>query len=216
MLRAAILGVIACLVIPSWARAVIVLNFDSLPATSAYSNGSPVPAGDRLSNQYVSTNGILFSSNSPYVAVGQLGAAAPSQPNAIAGTSAAGNFDYSAPVTFSFWNPANPSQPAVTDFFSIQADTDGNGGGVNVTVSGYDVNGNLVGSNTELDTGSETWTLAFPSMHSIVFPGTTANPSFGGIALDNATFDPVTPVPEPVSAVSLGALALLGLCRQRR
>jgi hypothetical protein len=150
--------------------------------------------------------------------VAQLGSAAPSQPNTITGTSAAGNFDYSAPVTFSFWNPANPAQPAVTDFFSIQADLDptGGGSGVIITVSAYDVNGALLGSNTESDIGGETWTLAYPGIHSVVFPGTTANPNFGGIALDNAIFDPVTPVPEPMALGTLAAVSPLGLRRRLR
>src|SRR3982751_6090707 len=125
MRHVAILGVLSCF-FTFGAQAVVVLNFDTLLATSAYSNGSPVPAANRLSNQFLSTDGILFSSKSPYVGVAQLGSSAPSPPNAIGGTSASGNFDYSAPVTFSFWNPASPSQPAITDFFSIQADKDGN------------------------------------------------------------------------------------------
>src|SRR5258706_15154121 len=106
MLRGLVVILVACLAITSRATAgPTLINFDNLPASTAYSQGNFVPVADRLSNQLQSTSGILFSSNSPYVAVVVLnGNSAPSLPNAIAGTSAAGTIDYSAQVTFSFWN----------------------------------------------------------------------------------------------------------------
>jgi hypothetical protein len=63
----------------------VVLNFEELSSTTAYAHGSPVPANARLSNQYLATHGILFSSGSPYVAVGNYGSSATSGTNAIAG-----------------------------------------------------------------------------------------------------------------------------------
>jgi hypothetical protein len=185
----------------------VVLNFDELTATGAYSQGVAVPANARLSTQYLASSGIRFASGSAYVAVGNYGsAAATSGSNGIAGTSAGGAFDYAAPVTFSFWDPANPAAPATTNFFSVRGDRDPTGGGVQVTVSAFDLNGALLGSNTQTDSGGETWTLSLAGIHSVVFPGTSANPSFGGIALDDVTFNPVT-VPEP----GAGAATLL-LC----
>jgi hypothetical protein len=65
MLRATVLGMFACVAFTPSARAVVELNFDSLPATSAYSNGVPVPTADRLSSQFLTTDGISFSSDSP-------------------------------------------------------------------------------------------------------------------------------------------------------
>jgi hypothetical protein len=99
--------------------------------------------------------------------------------------------------------------------FSPCGDLDATGGGVNVTVSAYDLNDNLIGSDTEVDSGGETWTLSFPGMHSVRFPGTSANPSFGGIALDDVTFN--TPgVPEPRSAAILIVAAIPFILGRRR
>ncbi len=74
------------------AEAATILNFDGLPSSTAFKNGSAVPAADQLSNQYVGTNGILFSSASPYVGVVNVGSMAPTPPNSIAGVTG-GNVD---------------------------------------------------------------------------------------------------------------------------
>jgi hypothetical protein len=194
----------------------VVLNFDELTATTSYSQGVAVPANARLSTQYLPTHGIRFASGSAYVAVGNYGSAvATSGTNGIAGTSAGGAFDYAAAVTFSFWDPGNPAAPATTDFFSVRGDRDPTGGGVSVTVSAFDLNGALLGSSTQTDSGGETWTLSFPGIHSVVFPGTSANPSFGGIALDDVTFNPVT-VPEPGVTTFLSCAGILGTLHRHR
>ncbi len=161
-MRHLLFGVAILFAIHSAAKAAIVLNFEELASTTAYSNGQPVPAADRLSTQYLAIDGIRFSSGSNYVAVGNYGSAAPSGTNAIAGTSASGDFDYAATVFFTFWDLADTSTPATTNFFSMRGDLDATGGGVDVTVSAYDLNGNLIGSDTELDSGGETWRCHFP------------------------------------------------------
>ena len=207
--------IVATAGLPGAAGAAIVLNFDDLPGTTAYSNGQPVPLADQLSYKYQPTDGIRFASISNYVAVGDYGASAPSQPNAIAGTSAAGTFDYAAPVYFTFWDPSDTSLLATTDFFSMRGDLDATGGGVSVTVSAYGLDGTLLGSDTEIDNGGETWTLSFPGIYTVRFPGTSADPSYGGIALDDVTFDAVT-VPEPQGWV-VGCAAFTALfCTFRR
>jgi len=193
-----------------------ILNFDNLTGSLPYSQGTPVPVGDRLSTQYQNSFGILFTSNAGYVGVGQFGTDAPSAPNVIAGTSIAGNFDYGAPVTFSFWNPGNISQMATTNFFSVQGDLSPVGSnGQMVTVAAYDVNGVLLGTDTETDTGGEVWALSFPGIHSVVFPGAT-NVNPGGIGLDNVTFGSVVAVPEPAIAIFALAVAPLMVRNRRR
>ena len=193
----------------------VVLNFDELSSTTAYPQGNAVSTNMRLSDQYLAADGILFASGSPYVGVANLGSSATSGTNGIGGTSAAGTFDYSAPVTFSFWNPANPATPATTNFFSVRGDLDPSGGGVPVTVSAFDINGVLLGTNTQTDSGGETWTLSFPGIHSVLYPGTSANPADGGIALDDVTFNTVT-VPEPGMATLLACAAMPAASRLRR
>src|ERR1044072_1941444 len=42
------------------------VDFEAFPAMSSYIHGTPVPVASRLSNQYVSTIGVQFSSTSPY------------------------------------------------------------------------------------------------------------------------------------------------------
>jgi hypothetical protein len=67
-----VLALLTVLDVPSHAQD-ITLDFDSLPSMT-YFSGNPVPAEAQLSDQYLSTDGIRFSSISNYVAVVDLGA----------------------------------------------------------------------------------------------------------------------------------------------
>lgn len=221
----------------------VVINFDpppggDLPASltaMANSPGSTVPTSAQLSNQYNSgstLDGVLFSSNSPFVAV-----VSATNPNAIGGVTSGGLMSYADPITFTFVVPGT-NTPGVTSNFSIQADASGIPGQF-ATVTAFDINGNVLDTVTLNDVGSEIWSINMAGIHSatFVFPTTssgtpTTGAPFGegtGIALDNLTFGTVTAAGPsgPVSSVPLPpmgweAMALVGLVaglfilRQRR
>jgi len=169
----------------------IVLNFDSLPGI-ANSNGTDIPTASQLNNQYLSSYGVSFGSTLSFAAVVNLGAGvATSGTNGIAGTD--GNltlsYDPNHPVVATFYNPANPYYEAVTNYVSVRADT--NGHGANVTLEAFDINGTMIGSNTVADAGGETLSVTVPGIHSVEFLGSDSG---DGVAIDDFTFNPVTPV----------------------
>src|SRR5262245_2551045 len=84
------------------------ITFDLLPAMSN-SPGTTVPAGNQLSDQFLATDGVLFTSVAGYAAVADHGfpARTPSPPNLIGGTNADGTLNYAAPITASFFTTAN-------------------------------------------------------------------------------------------------------------
>ena len=88
----AVAAVILSIALGARAQAAVTINFDppeGMPAgdlpvsleAMGNSPGSAVPSGSELSNQYDS-DGVLFSSSSPFVAVVDIGGAAPALPTA--------------------------------------------------------------------------------------------------------------------------------------
>jgi hypothetical protein len=129
--------------------------------------------------------------------------------NGIGGSTDAGNltYDMAFPVTASFFDPTNPSVQAVTDFVSVRGDMIGHSV-ASPTLFAYDVNENLIGSDSVLDTGGQTMSVNVPGIHSVRFIGfAQPDTGTGGIALDDFGFNEVTAVPEPGTGALFAALA---------
>jgi hypothetical protein len=176
----------------------IVLDFEGLTAMPPQS-GRPIPPQARLSDAFLATHGVRFSSGSPYVAVVDLGPGhATSGVNGIGGSTATGilTYDRMNPIVASFFDPNNPSSRAVTNFVSVRGDLIGTG--QSITLKAFDVNGRLIASATGDDTGGATLAVTSPGIHSVQFLGTQ---DFGGVALDDFTFNPVTPFPDLVHGI---------------
>jgi hypothetical protein len=229
----AVAAVILSLALGARARAAVTINFDpqgGMPAgdlplsVSAMSNspGSSVPSGSEISNQYDS-DGVLFSSSSPFIAVVGIGGSSASPPNGIGGVTSDGLLSYADPITFTFVAPGTTT-PGVTTNVSITADASGIPGQY-ATLSAFDINGHLLDAQTLNDIGGETWTIDSAGIHSATFdfPTTSAGvpttgSAFGsgtGIALDNLSFGPVAAAGPGVATVPLprmvwSGLALLG------
>lgn len=164
----------------------VVLTFDTLAAMSN-SPGSTVPALNRLSNQYATTLGVSFSSNSNYVAVVNHGSQTPSVPNIIGGTSATGTLSYLSPIRVVFSDPANPSGAATTSFVSVRGDLIPVAG--SATMKAFGLDGTQIGSVTANDVaGGLLLSLSMSGIHRIEITQTS-----GTIGMDNFTFTPVTP-----------------------
>src|SRR5438067_842749 len=139
----------ALCVLPTFASAVVpvLVDFESFPGMFLESP-TPIPVASRLSNQLLSTSGVLFSSGSPYVPVVNLGAGhAISGTNGIGAATAAGTLTYnvSSPITISFFDPQHTSVPATTHFVQVKGDMDPVVG-PSATLSAYNLQGQLITS----------------------------------------------------------------------
>lgn len=191
---------------PSAALAVV-LDFENLPGMPV-GPGSPIPASSQLSVQFLATVGVVFSSGSDFVPVVALGAGhATSGVNGIAGSTPDGRqwYERTYPIVARFYNPLSPIEVAVTDFVSVRSDLRGTSG-MTTTLNAYDQDGVLVGSDTKPDTGGQLHSISAPGIHSVEFFGSVNN---NGVALDDFTFNPVTPIAVLVAPTSWGRIKAL-------
>jgi hypothetical protein len=98
-------------------------------------------------------------------------------------------YDRHFPIVMSFFDPSNPSMPAVTNFVSVRGDLLGSG--QSITLNAFDVDGNSIASFTTTDNGGTTLSVSAPGIHAVQFLGT--QDVVGGVALDDLTFNRVTP-----------------------
>jgi hypothetical protein len=169
----------------------VVIDFEGLSAMEFFDIQDPIPPNARLSDAFLFTHGVRFSSGSPYVAVVDVGVGhSTSGTNGIGGSTPTGGLTYDRhfPIVVSFFDPSDPLQRAVTDFVSVRADLQGEG--QSITLNTFDVNGNLIASFTTPDVGGATLSVSAPGIHSVQFLGTQDQ---GGVALDDLTFHSVTP-----------------------
>jgi hypothetical protein len=176
------------------------INFQN-PGLVAMANGPGqiVPAGAQLSTQFLNTLGVRFSSSGPFVAVVNHGAATPSVPNVIGGTTATGTLSYLQPITVQFFDPNAPTEPATTDWFRVRGDLSTLNTGTG-TVRAFAVDGTQLGVQTLPDTPpGMVFTLAFatPGIHRVVITGTS-----GTVGWDDVEF---LPVRRAASYVAFGA-----------
>ncbi len=192
---------LACLalltLVTPFARAQNVLTFDTLPAMGN-APGAVVPVASRLSTLYQATLGVRFSSGAAFIAVISHGAATPSAPNIIGGTTAAGALRYLEPIHATFVDPANPANPATTNFVSVRGDLLAVPG--SATLRAFGLDGSLLGSVTAPDVSSGVLlSLSLPGIHRVEITQTS-----GTIGMDNFTFNNVTACPAPQAYCTAG------------
>jgi hypothetical protein len=203
---------VSALVISTNVNAVLI-DFEEFELT-AMNNfvGSLIPTSARISNQYLGTDGVIFSSGNDFIAAVNLGIGhATSGSVGIGGSDGANGLTYAGEFfRANFFDPNNISTQAVTNYVEIRGDniSDGTGG----TFSAYDINGVLLGSDSQTNVSGNTFVLAFEGIHSVKFTGS------GTIALDDLTFNPVTaiPVPAAVWLFASGLLGLIGVARRKK
>jgi len=211
----------ALLLTASAAPAANLITFEE-PVVSAMSNspGASVPAGARLSAQYLGTLGVSFTSTGGYAAVVDHGfpSLTPSGHNIIGGTNANGELDYASPIKATFFDPANGTTKATTNFVRVLGDLYGLGSGT-VTMSAFDINGALLGSVTDTDNKplgqGPVLSLSLAGIHYVTFSGTS-----GTVGFDNFEFNSVRPVggvPEPAAwAMLLAGFGVAGTALRAR
>lgn len=169
----------------------VVIDFEAFYGMN-YLSGQPIPEAARLSDQLAATDGVVFSSGAPYVAVVASGEGhATSGVNAVGGSTPDGilTYDRQWPVVFTFVDPENPGAPATTDFVSVRGDLWADSE-MDVILNAYDVHGHLVDSDQQYDSGGETLTVTGSGIHRVEFLGTH---DWCGVGLDDLTFNPVGP-----------------------
>jgi hypothetical protein len=187
-------------------------------APQSYIQGSDIPTSQLLIDKYINL-GISFSGAT--IANFGLGHAA-SGSNALSAVNMSNNtVDYASPVNYSFFMPnTNGGQLAVTDYFAYSPDLAGFSGNV-VTISGYGVDGSLLGQAQYTETGTFTSPLTLTGIvifHSVTVTQTLYYTASGGIGQDLVTFGTLTPaVPEAdTSAMLLIGLGVIGFMVRRK
>ena len=188
-----------CLV--SVAHAATVITFEEAPnGLTAMVNapGTVVPLASQLTNQYLASSGVSFTSLAGYAALVNHGAGNPSAsiPNIIGGTTSDGRLNYNDAITISFFDIANTSVKAVTDSFKIQGDWVPLGTG-QVFATAFDADGNLLASTSDTDNkvfgvSGPVLQFSIAGIHSVVISGNN-----GTVGFDQLEYGTLMAVPEP-------------------
>ncbi len=195
----------------------VTINFDTVPngmTANSFAPGSGVSATSQLTTQF-DNFGATFSTLSPgepFAALVNLGPTeADSTPNGVAPVSNNSTIDYSYTLDIFIVDPVS-FVAAVTDAIRIEGDIDPDG--TTVTFSAFDINGNLLQTNTAADTAGafyeiDSAVLGTPTIHE--FRITSQD---GTVAYDNLEFDTpsdigATPEPGTWVLVSAGMFAIV-------
>ncbi len=210
------------------AHAATVITFEELPGgltPMLNSPGIPVPTGSRLTDQYLASSGVSFTSQAGYAALVDHGIGNPtaSNRNVIGGASSGGALSYTTPITISFFDTGNTSIRAVTGSFRIQGDWFPLPGG-SVFATAYDAAGNVLGSTS--DTDDKVFGVAGPvlqfniaGIHSVMISGDSGTVGFDQLEYGALTAvgsgTSVIPVPAAVWLFGTGLVGLFAFSRRK-
>ena len=207
------------------AQAAIITFEEVSSGLTAMSNavGSAIPTNSRLTNQYLSSYGVSFTSGAGYAALVNHGSGNPSAsvPNIIGGTTINGTLDYNTPITISFFDMANPSNKAVTNTFAIQGDWFPLGFG-QIFATAFNTEGLELGSTS--DTDNKIFGVSGPllqfniaNIHSVIIGGNNGTVGFDQLEFGDLSPVAVADVPLPATlALMMSGLGLLGFSARRR
>ena len=167
------------------------LTFEDFPAMSN-SPGSMVPASARLSDFYLASHGVRFFSGSSFVAVVLHGSNTPSGVNILGGTTPDGRLTYLNvfPVDAAFFDSTGATKYVVSEV-SVRGDLTPVPG--TKTLEAYDLNGNLLGSDTQLDSNPAPLAVSAAGIHRIRMFSQSATVGFDDLRFD--TPKPATACP---------------------
>lgn len=160
----------------------ILLEFEDFPAMSN-SPGAVIPTASRLSDFYLATHGVRFSSGSAFVAVVNHGANTPSGRNILGGSTLDGRLTYLStfPVEAAFFDPTGSVKYVVTAV-SVRGDLRPIPG--SKTLEAYDVDGNLLGSDTQPDSNPAPLAVNAAGIHRIRMFSQSATIGFDDLRFD--------------------------------
>lgn len=145
--------------------------------------GSVIPSASRLSDFYLASHGVRFFSGSAFVAVVVHGANTPSGVNILGGSTPDGRLTYqnAFPVEAAFFDPTG-SVKYVVNAVSVRGDLQPIPG--TKTLEAYDVNGNLLGSDTQLDSNPAPLAVSAAGIHRIRMFSQSATIGFDDLRFD--------------------------------
>lgn len=169
----------------------ILLTFEDFPAMSN-SPGTVIPVFSRLSDFYLASHGVRFFSGSPFVAVVLHGGSTPSGVNVLGGAAPDGRLTYLNlfPVEAAFFDPTGTIKYVVSTV-SIRGDLSFISG--TKTLEAYDLQGNLLGSDTQLDSNPAPLAVSAPGIHRVRMFSQSATVGFDDLRFD--TPKPATACP---------------------
>lgn len=160
----------------------ILLTFEDFPAMSN-SPGAVVPASARLSDFYLASHGVRFFSGAAFVAVVLHGFNTPSGVNILGGTTPDGRLTYLNvfPVEAAFFDSTGATKYVVSEV-SVRGDLTPVPG--TKTLEAYDLNGNLLGSDTQLDSNPAPLAVSAAGIHRIRMFSQSATVGFDDLRFD--------------------------------
>ncbi|MFO0859735.1 MAG: hypothetical protein U0570_04200 [Phycisphaerales bacterium] len=182
----------------AWAQSILI-DFEQLPGMSN-APGAAIPAQSRLSDAYLASHGIRFSSGSPYIAVVVHGASTPSGTQIIGGSTPDGRLTYqnTFPIVAEFFNAAGTVPYAVSKV-SIMGDLTCVSG--TKTLEAFDVHGTMLGSVQQPDCNFAPMVITAAGIHRVRMYSQSATVGF-----DDLRFD----TPAPISGTCPADLNLDG------
>ena len=187
------------LLIPCYSAEAVMIDFDSLPGMTN-EVAALVPEESRLTDAFLSSHGVSFTSAAGYVAVVNHGDPTPSPPNIIGGVRENGQLSHGTYIDFAFFYPSNSAIAGVTDFVSIRGELRPYPGAT-ATMTAYSISGEVLGSVTADDCEvGLTLSLSLPGIHCVRLTQDSAIPGWsdGSIGFDNLMFNTVIPVFEMI------------------
>ncbi|MDP1661965.1 MAG: hypothetical protein Q8L55_08615, partial [Phycisphaerales bacterium] len=163
----------------------ILIDFELLPGMGN-SPGAPIPAASRLSDQYLATHGVRFSSGAPYVAVVVHGGGTPSGTRIIGGSTSGGLLTYQQtfPLVARFFD-ATGTQPMTVTQVSIRGDLNPIPG--TKTIEAFDLSGTMIASQTLEDGNPAALSVNAPGIHRLRFYSSSATVGFDDLRFDAPT-----------------------------
>jgi hypothetical protein len=160
----------------------VLLEFEDYPAMSNLPGGV-IPVASRLSDFYLATHGVRFSSGSAFVAVVNHGSNTPSGKNILGGSTPDGRLTYQNgfPVAAAFFDPTGTVKYVVSAV-SVRGDLTPVPG--TKTLEAYDVNGNLLGRDIQLDSNPAPLAVNAPGIHRIRMFSQSATIGFDDLRFD--------------------------------
>jgi hypothetical protein len=165
----------------------ILLTFEDFPGMSN-SPSAVIPASSRLSDFYLATHGVRFSSGAPFVAVVIHGSNTPSGVQLLGGSTPEGRLSYlqQFPIDASFFDAAGATRFVVSTV-SVRGDLTPIPG--TKTLEAYDLAGVLLDSDTQLDSSPLPLAVAAAGIHRVRMYSSSAT-----IGFDDLRFDtPIAP-----------------------
>ncbi len=177
-----ILCVAMVLITPRVFAQPLLITFEQVPGMGN-SPGATIPAPSRLSDFYLASHGVRFSSGSPFVAVVIHGGNTPSGVQVIGGSTATGALTYqsSNPIDAAFFDSTG-TVPYVVSTVSIRGDLQPIAG--TKTLEAFDLNGNLIRRVTEQDSFPNPLAIAAPGIHRIRMYSSSATVGFDDLRFD--------------------------------